>query len=94
MLLLSNYILVMFSCAYALTMLLGRQEWHPACKKQVVGYWRMEQGADLRMAQLMPLPLTVSCFSNVQIGFTLLVLAHPGSLDKRAVKHVRVCVCV
>jgi len=93
MLLLSNYILVMFSCAYALTMLLGRQEWHPACKKRVVGYWRMEQGADLRMAQLMPLPLTVSCFSNVQIGFTLLVLAHPGSLDKRAVKHVRVCLC-
>jgi len=33
------------------------------------------------MAQLMPLPLTVSCFSNIQIGFTFLVPAHPGSLD-------------
>ena len=38
----------------------------------------------------MPLPLTVSCFSKVQIGFTFLVPAHPGSPGKRAVK--RVCV--
>ena len=34
------------------------------------------------MAQLMPLPLTVSCFSKIQIGFTFLVLAHPGSPGK------------
>jgi len=32
----------------------------------------------LHMAQLMPLPLTVSCFSKIQIGFTFLVLAYPG----------------
>ena len=44
------------------------------------------------MAQLMPLPLTVSSFSKIQIGFTFLVPAHPGSPGKRAVKHV--CVCV
>ena len=44
------------------------------------------------MAQLMPLPLTVSCFSKFQIGFTFLVPAHPGSPGQRAVK--RVCVCV
>ena len=50
----------------------------------------LERGADLHMAQLMPLPLTVSCFSKIQIGFTFLVLAHPGSPGKRAVK--RVCV--
>jgi len=49
-----------------------------------------EQDADLHMAQLMPLPLTVSCFSKIQIGFTFLVLAHLGSPGKRAVK--RVCV--
>jgi len=54
----------------ALTLLVGRQEGHPACKKQwwdagvVVG---LEQGADLHIAQLMPLPLTVSCFSKIQI---------------------------
>ena len=41
-----------------------------------------------------PLPLTVSCFSKIQIGFTFLVLAHPGSPGKRAVKWVCVCVCV
>jgi len=38
----------------------------------------LEQGADLHMAQLMPLPLTVSCFSKIQIGFTFLVLAYLG----------------
>ena len=52
----------------------------------------LERGADLRMAQLMPLPLTVSCFSKIQIGFTSLVSAHPGSPGKKAVK--RMCVCV
>ena len=50
----------------------------------------LERGADLHMAQLMPLPLTVSCFSNIQIGFTFLEAAYPGSPGKRAVK----CVCV
>jgi len=39
----------------------------------------------------MPLPLTVSCFSNIQIGFTFLVPAYPCSPGKRAVKRVRVC---
>ena len=42
----------------------------------------------------MPLQLTVSCFSKIQIGFTFLVPAHPGSPVKRAVKRVCVCVCV
>ena len=48
----------------------------------------LERGADLHMAQLMPLPLTVSCFSKIQIGFTFLVPAHLGSPGKRADKHV------
>ena len=42
----------------------------------------------------MPLPLNVSCFSKVQIGFTFLVPAHPGSPGQRAVERVCVCVCV
>ena len=54
----------------------------------------LELGADLRMAQLMPLPLTLSCFSKIQIGFTFLVPAHPGSPGKRAIKRVCVCVCI
>ena len=53
---------------------------------------RLERGTDLHMAQLMPLPLTVSCFSKIQIGFTFLVPAHLGSPGNRAVR--RVCVCV
>jgi len=53
----------------------------------------LERGADLHMAQLMPLPLTVSCCSKIQIGFTVLVPAHLGSPRNRAVK-MGVCVCV
>ena len=48
----------------------------------------LERGADLHMAQLVPLPLTVSCFSKIQIGFIFLVPAHPGSPGQRAVKGV------
>jgi len=78
-----------------LTLLFGWQEGHPACKKQ---WWGagvvvcLEQGADLHTAKLMPLPLTVSCFSKIQIGFTFLVPAHLGSPGKRAVKRMSVCV--
>ena len=48
----------------------------------------LERGADLHMAQLMPLPLTVSCFSKIQIGFTFLVPSHLGSHGQRAVKRM------
>ena len=81
----------------ALTLLVGRQEGHPACKKHKSGgvlvwlsVWSEVQTCI--MAQLMPLPPTVSCFSKIQIGFTVtfLVLAHLGSPGQRAVK--RVCV--
>ena len=66
------------------------------CSKWCTEWWGtgvvicLQRGADLHMAQLMPLPLTVSCSSEIQIGFNFLVLAHPGSPGKRAVK--RVCV--
>jgi len=53
----------------------------------------LERGADLHMAQLMPLPLTVSCFSKIQIGFTFLVPAHLGSPGKQPLNGC-VCVCV
>ena len=54
----------------------------------------LERGAELYMAQLMQLALTVSCFSKIHIGFgfTFLVPAHLSSPGQRAVK--RVCVCV
>ena len=55
----------------ALTLLVGQQEGHPACKKLsggVLAWLSLERGADLHMAQLMPLLLTVSCFSKIQIG--------------------------
>ena len=77
----------------ALTLLVGQQEWHPACKN-LSGWvlaW-LSVWSEVHMAQLMPLPLTVSCFSKIQIGFTFLVPAHLGSPEKRAIK--RVCVCI
>ena len=54
----------------------------------------LERDADLHVAQLMPLPLTISCFSKIQIGFTFLVPAHLGSPRQRAVKWVCVTVLV
>ena len=51
----------------------------------------LERDADLHMAQLMPLPLNVSGFSKIQIGFTFLVPAHPGSPGKGPLNG---CVCV
>jgi len=87
----------MYSAFSALTLLVGRQEGHPVCKK--TEWWGagvvvcLELGSDLHMAQLMPLPLTASRFSKIQIGFTFLVPAYPGRPNpgQRAVK--RVCVC-
>ena len=82
----------------AFTLLVGRQEGHPACKK--TEWWGagmvicLERDADLHMAQLMPLLLTVSCFSKMQIGFTFLVPAHPGSPGHRAIKLVCVCIFI
>jgi len=51
----------------------------------------LERGADLQSAQLMSLPLTVSCFSKIQIGFTFLVPAHPVSPRKGSLNG---CVCM
>jgi len=53
----------------------------------------LERGADLHMAQLMPLPLTISCSSKTQIGFTCLVPAHLGSPGQWPLNGC-VCVCV
>ena len=73
-------------------LLVGWQEGHPACKK--TQWWDagmvicLERGADLHMVQLMSLPLTVSCFSKIQIGFTFLVPAHKGSPRQGTAKWV------
>ena len=81
----------------ALTLLVGHQEGHPACKK--TEWWGagmvicLDRGADLHTAQLMPLLLTVSFFSKIRIGFTFLVPAHLGSPGQRVVKWVCVMHC-
>ena len=92
------FIFFFFAVCSALMLLVGRQEGHPACKK--TEWWGtgmvicLERCADLHMALLVLLPLTVSCVSKIQIGFTFLVPAHPGSPGQRAVKRVCVCVCI
>jgi len=80
-----------------LTLLVGRQEGHPACKK--LEWWDagvvicLERGADYHMAQLMPLALTVSCFSKIQIGFTFLVPAQLGCPGKGPLNGCCCCCC-
>jgi len=81
----------------ALTLLVGRQEDHPASKK--LEWWGagvvicLERGADFHMAQLMPLSLTVSCFSEVQIWFRpTRVVPEKGSLNVCVCACVRACV--
>jgi len=70
----------------ALTLLVGRQEGHPACKKE---WWStgvvicLERGVDLHMAQLMPQPLTVSCSSKIQIGLPFWYRLTQVVLEKR-----------
>ena len=69
-----NLFLIWWVAFSALMLLVGRQEGNPACKK--TEWWGagvvicLERGADLHMVQLMPLPLTVSCFRKIQLGFT------------------------
>jgi len=75
-----------------LMLLVGWQEGHSACKK--TEWWGagvvicLERGANLHTAQLMSVPLTDSCLSKIQIGFTVLVPAHPGSPGQRAIEWV------
>jgi len=74
----------------ALTLLVGRQERHSACKKLAVGYWHgCLSGARCRLTYG-PADAAATCFSKIQIGFTFLVPAHLGIPGKRAIK--RVCV--
>ena len=90
--------MVVSSAFSAFTLLVGQQEGHPVYKKTewcIAGMVIcLERGADFHTAQLMALPLTVSCFGKIKIGFSFLVLAHLGSPGKKAIKRVCVCVCV
>jgi len=86
-----NQAVVIVDAFSALMLLVGWQEGYLACKKLSGGAGMvicLERCADLHMAQLMPLPLTVSCSNKIQIGFTFLVPAHLGSPGQRAVKRV------
>jgi len=79
----------------ALTLLVGRLEGHPACKKLSSGLLAWLSGARCRLAYG-PADATAthcSCFSKIQIGFTFLVPAHPGSSGKRAIKRIVYCNC-
>ena len=87
-----------YSAFSALTLLVGRQEGHPACKKTEWWFAGMviclERDADLHTAQLMPLPLIVSCFSaSVKSRFVLPFWYRPTRVvpDKGP---LNACVCV
>jgi len=85
-----DFMVSILSAFSALTLLVGQQEGHPACKKLSGGVlawlsaWsEVRRGADLHMAQLMPLPLAVSCSSKIQIGFTFWYRLTQVVLEKR-----------
>jgi len=94
MFIVTTYVLTSFN---AFNVLVGWQEGHLACKK--TNWWGagmvicLVRGADLHTARLMPLPLTLSCFSKIHIGFAFLVPAHSGSPGQRTIKWMCVCVC-
>jgi len=70
---------------------------HPKVSGGVLAWLSVERGADMHIAQLMPVSVIVSCFSKIQIGFIFLVLAHPGSPGQGPLNvhmRARVCVCV
>jgi len=97
LLFISIHMCTMFSLSVLWRCWLGGRKGIRPVKNWVVGCWRgYLSGArsDLHMAQLMPLPLTVTSFSKIQIGFTFLVPAHLGRPGQRAVKRVCVYVCV
>ena len=77
----------------ALTPLVGQQEGHPASKKLSSWVLAWLSTVCLHIVQLMPLPLAVSCFSKIPIGFTFLVPAHPGSPGKGPLKWVLLVEC-
>ena len=88
-----------YSVFSALTLLVGQQEGHPACKNWVVVC--LGQDVDLHVAQLMPLPITISCSSKsrsvLPSWFYLFGAGSSGqswTKSKRAVKRLCVCVCV
>jgi len=87
----------MLSAFSALTLFFGRQEGHPACKNEWWGNGMvicLERDADLHMAQLMPLPLTVSCSSKIQIVFNFLVPGLTQVVPEKGPLNECVCVCV
>jgi len=95
----TNYLCILhryeltFHALSALKLLVGRQEGHPACKKVSGGVlawlsvWSEVQTCKI-LHILADLPLTVSCFCKIQIGFTFLIPTHPGSHGPWAVKQV------
>ena len=81
----------------ALTLLVGRQEGHPACKNWAVGCWRGYLSAARCKLAYGPADSTATQCLLLHLNpdwFCLLVPAHPGSPGQRAIKRVCVCVCV
>ena len=81
----------------ALTLLVGRHEKHPACKKLSGGVltW-LSDWSYMHLCRLAYSPADATAthcllLQYIQIGFTFLVPAHPGSPGQRAIKWVCMC---
>jgi len=81
----------------ALMLLVGQQEGHPACRKLSGGVLAWLSVWSEVHTCIWPSRChchSLSCFTKIQIGFTFLVLAHPGGPRQRAIKRLCVCVCI
>ena len=91
-----------FFCLHAfsaLTLLVGHQEEHPACKKLSVRCWHdYLSGARCKWfciwSSCCHCHPVISCFIKIQIALTFLVLAYPGCPGKEAVKWLLVACCL
>jgi len=95
--LVKSWFFVLYSCYTAfsaLTLLVGWQEGHPACKKLSGGVLAWLSVWSEVQTCIWPSWChchSLSSFSKIQTGFTFLVPAHPGSPGQRAIKRVYVC---
>ena len=79
----------------ALTLLVGRQEGHPACKKLSSGVLVWLSAWTEVQTCICPADATATqCLLKIQIGLTFLVPAHPGSPGDKGLLNGCVCVCV
>jgi len=80
----STWVVLSSDAFSALTLLIGRQE----CQLGAGMVICLERGADLHLVHMIPSPPALSCLSEIQIGFTFVLLSYPGSSRQKMPKNI------